>query len=302
MPNPFDLKGFVANGAGYLQGGLLRENWEHAITAIVQMTVKKTIHPGINFLIKHVGQIFRRMFGIALEDVKQRDEFSATLKLMPSSVESFLGGKFDDMLWKVMEDAANSSHEALAPMYSTLDPTLPTFNATYLEDDEDEELFTHHEGQYVKTPSKKDSFVSQIVTRFKEKAMSLHDLEDGEKAKQMLAEQNKKKALEKNCFLPDKRTSMINDRETELVIKTAFKYIIALMEFNMIVLRFQINHYLYTGFKNELDAWTRNILMEDCSNLVQPDNDLAKEIEDVKSKIDGLKDSLMEVQKMHSKF
>lgn len=297
------MKDFVANGAGYLQNGLQRENWERAITSIVQMTVKKTSHPGINFLIKHVGQIFRRMFGIALEDVKQRDEFSATLKLIPSNVETFLTGKFDEMLWKVMEDAANSSHEALAPMYSTLDPTLPTFSATYLEEDDERELFTvSNDGQYVKTPSKKDSVVTHMMSKIKEKALSLVDLDDGNKAKQLLAEQNKQKALEKNCFLPDKRTSMINDQETDLVIKTAFKYIIALMEFNMIILRFQINHYLYEGFKKNLDSWTRNVLMEDWEDLVKPDDDLADEINDIESKIIGLKDSLMEVQRMQSKF
>lgn len=197
------MKDFVANGAGYLQNGLQRENWERAITSIVQMTVKKTSHPGINFLIKHVGQIFRRMFGIALEDVKMRDEFSSTLKLMPSNVETYLSGKFDEMLWKVMEDAAGSSHEALAPMHSTLDPTLPTFNATYLEEDDGEEIFTLSDGNYVKTPSKKENLVSNMMSKLREKALSLVDLEDGDKAKQLLAEQNKKKAMEKNCFLPD---------------------------------------------------------------------------------------------------
>lgn len=95
---------------------------------------------------------------------------------------------------------------------------------------------------------------------------------------------------------------MINEQETELVIKTAFMYIIALMEFNMIILRFQINHYLYEGFKKNLDSWTRNVLMEDWVDLVKPDDNLASEIKDVESKIDGLKDSLMEVQRMQAKF
>jgi hypothetical protein len=50
------LKEYVTSGAGYLQGGLQRENWERATLAIVKMNSKKC--PGINFFIKHVGSIF----------------------------------------------------------------------------------------------------------------------------------------------------------------------------------------------------------------------------------------------------
>ena len=36
LPDPYKLKDLVANGTGYLAGGLQRENWERAM---VQITV-----------------------------------------------------------------------------------------------------------------------------------------------------------------------------------------------------------------------------------------------------------------------
>lgn len=304
IPDPFELRDRVPNGTGYLQGGLQRENWERAITSIVRLTVKNTSHPGINFLIKHVGQIFRRMFSIALEDVKRGEEFSATFKLIPPAVETFLTGKFDEMLWDVMMDAAKLSHQSLEPMYSTLDPNLPTFHPdTDLPDNEEPtELYRMENGVYVKVPSEKEKSQSHFLGKFKETFMAVMQLNDGKEAKNMLSEQSRKKATEKKPFLPDKRTSMINDKETDIVIKTAFKYIIALMEFNMVILRFQINHYLYQKFKDRLNEWSSEVIMEDWTMLVKIDEDLKKEIEDVEGKLSGLRESLHEVQRIQAKF
>ena len=296
------MRDYVPNGAGYLQGGLQRENWERVITAIVTTSVRKTTHPGINFLIKHVGQLFRRMFGIALEDVKQGEEFSATLRLLPTDVETFLTGEFDEMLWKVMEEAASFSHQSLEPMYSSLNPDLPTFHSTnHLNTNDEQDTYIIQNGQYVKTPSKKESEQNSVIGRIKEKVSIMFDI-DGSKAKKMLTEQSLKKASEKSHFLPDERTSMITDEETNLVIKTAFEYIIALTEFNMITLRFQINHYLYSGFKKRLDSWTREVIMKDWSTLVEPDENLQNEIDVLEGKISGLRESLHEVQRMQAKF
>lgn len=304
LPDPFQLREVVGNGAGYLQGGLQRENWERAITAIVKMTVKEVSHPGINFLIKHVGQIFRRMFVIALEDVKHGEEFSATLKLIPSQVETFLTGKFDEMLWEVMEGASKLSHQALEPMYSTLDPTLPTFDSSIPNDnEEDENLYKLGEnGSYVKTQSKKEKQEHKMMEGLKQMISKAWNL-NGEEAKKMLSEHNLKKATEKKHFLPDQRTAMINDEEVEVVITTAFKYIIALMQFNNTILRFQIHHYLYQGFKKELDSFTRKVLLEDWTKLVNVDAQaLQKEITEVKDKLDGLRESLHEVQRIQAKL
>ena len=54
FPDISSMKDHVASGAGYLQGGLQRENWERATLSIVKMTSSITVHPGINFFIKHI--------------------------------------------------------------------------------------------------------------------------------------------------------------------------------------------------------------------------------------------------------
>lgn len=303
LPDPFTLKEYVPSGAGYLQGGLQRENWERAITAITKMSVKQISHPGINFLIKHVGHIFRRMFIIALEDVKNGDEFSATFKLMPPPVEAHLTRMFDEMLWELMANAAEKSHLSLEPMYSSIDPTLPTFHPDHIENgDEKGDLFSMNaEGQYAKTPSKSENKESQLFGRFKERMQSFMSL-DGNEAKEMLKKESLRKATEKSHFLPDERTAMITEEETDLVIRRAFQYIVALMEFNNILLRFQMNHYLYQGFKDRLNTFTREILVEDWATLVEPDQDVREQIQELEGKIIGLADSLQEVQRIQAKF
>jgi len=94
------LKEYVASGAGYLQGGLQRENWERATLAIVKMSSKKVSHSGINFFIKHVGSIFRKLFLVGMFELKQGfSNTSKKLSLDPPAIESYLITKFDDMVW-----------------------------------------------------------------------------------------------------------------------------------------------------------------------------------------------------------
>jgi hypothetical protein len=73
-------------------------------------------HPGINFLIKHIGCIFRRLFSLALEDVKHGEELSSTFRLLPSAVEKHFLREFDDLLWGLMVRVASVTHDALEPM------------------------------------------------------------------------------------------------------------------------------------------------------------------------------------------
>ena len=301
LPDPFDLRAYVASGAGYLGGGLNRENWERAITAITKMSVKKISHPGINFLVKHVGQIFRNLFSIALEDVKKGEEFSATLKLMPSVVEAHLIKLFDNMLWKLMEESSKSSHTSLEPMYSTLDPCLPTFQSYNAKELGNDETYIKKDGSFVKTPNKTDMQEKSMIASVKEKLSFMLNL-DGRKAKSYLVQYDKKRTTKKTGFLPDERSSMMTNDEIEVVVRRSYEYIIALMEFNLVILRFQINHYLYIGFKDRLDSWTREVVMENWEDKVQPDESIQNEINELEGKISGLQDSLLEVQRIQSKF
>ena len=116
LPDTFALKELVGNATGFLGGGLQRENWERATVQVVRVCVKQVSHPGINYLIKHIGCIFRRLFTLALEDVKQGEELSSTFRLLPTAVEKHFLNEFDILLWNLMEDVASTSHTSLEPM------------------------------------------------------------------------------------------------------------------------------------------------------------------------------------------
>jgi len=304
LPDPFELKEYVASGSGYLQGGLQRENWERAITAITKMTMKKISHPGINFLIKHVGYIFRRLFNIALDDVKQGEEFSTTFQQMPREVENYLCREFDKMLWELMLNAAEKAHIGMEPMYSTINPSLPTFHPEGIEKDDDEQTFTRnpYDNTYSETPSKRDSIKQGLVERLTNKVNCFLSLDDSNMAKEMLRNENKRKATEKKHFLPDERSAMMTDEESSMVIRRAFQYIIALMEWILVILEFYMNHYLYEGFKNQMSSFSRKIITNDWTDMLKPDQKLDDQVEEIEDKIAGLQESLQEIQRLQAKF
>jgi len=199
LPDPYELKALVANATGYLSGGLQQENWERAMVEITKTCLKDVSHPGINYLIKHVGSIFRRLFQIALNDIKQGEEFSATYKLIPHgvSVERFLLTEFDDMLWSVLNGTAKQAHLSTEPMYSTIDPTLPTFHAQTLTGDGDEGESnvddTHGMTAYFNTK------ITALATKC------------GSAAKDFLKQENRERATRTVSLMPDARTAMITD-------------------------------------------------------------------------------------------
>ena len=47
---------------------------------------------------------------------------------------------------------------------------------------------------------------------------------------------------------------MITDEESDVIVRRAFEYIIALFEFILSFLTFQLNHHLYQGFKDAIQG------------------------------------------------
>jgi hypothetical protein len=56
--------------------------------------MKKLVHPGINYLMKHIGSILRSLIELAFEDVKTGEIMSSKYNLLPPSVEKYLHTKF----------------------------------------------------------------------------------------------------------------------------------------------------------------------------------------------------------------
>ena len=272
LPDPFELKDQVANVCGYLCGGLQHENWERAMVEITRVCLKDVSEPGLNFIVKHVGCIFRRLFMIALNDVRQGEEFSAEFQLIPTGLERFLVSEFDEMLWDLLVKASSELNSSMEPMYSTIDPNLLDYRKVSkqeLENGEEEE------------EEKKSWFQS-----FKD-------------VTQLVREKHNRHATEKKSFLPDQRTSMITEEETEKILERSFEYILAMSEFNLIVCKFQLNHHLYQGFKRSLRSTLMARINEaNWEELTQTSADVEGRISEIESQIKGLRDSLLDVQRM----
>lgn len=304
------MKDFVASGAGYLQGGLQRENWERCTLSIVRMASKTSIQPGINFFIKHVGSIFRSLFQVALQDMTYRDANTSQLLKSCPLLKTHLKNTFDDMIWDIMNNAAERTHLSLEPWYSCLDPTIPGFHPTEEEEEDNNEPDLYQlssDGSYVKTPSKrevrdnklKESFFETLSSTF----TSMMFLLKGTDVKAMLRERERKRALSKKNFLPENRTSMINDDETEKILSYAVQYVFALNEQIQTYLNFQINHFVYNSFKEKIGTFPQEFTSDDSwESLIPRDETLEVTIHDLKDKISGLQESLSDVQAMQIQF
>jgi hypothetical protein len=261
-----------------------RENWERATLSIVKTTSKTAMHPGINFFIKHAGAIFRNLFQVALKDINELPETKHLFDICPG-MESFVTNKFDDMVWELLESAAASTHLAIEPFYSSLDPNLPNFRPPERDtDDEDEELEV--------------DLNESILSKLKSFCRKLDDVV----TKQLLRERGRERASEKRRFLTEKRASMINEEETDEIIKSAFEYLLSLHEFIETILNFQTNHCLYNAFKDQLESFSRVVSDSDWTEMLPHDDSLDTMIDELDDKIDGLKGSLDSVNKMQMKM
>ena len=300
LPDPFSLRQHVANGAGYLSGGLQHENWERATVQITSVLMKDMSHPGVNYLVKHIGNIFRRMFQVALEDIKKGSELSLTFQLLPANIYKLLTTEYEEMLWDLMVNAVDKIHCSVEPLFSTIDPSIPTFHSLPRNDiSTGIPLYVRQQnGNYVPAASEKEKTEKSLMEWASQKVTALVN-GSGTQAKEFLRQERRQRAVKKRAFLPDERTTMITNEEIDIILKRSFEYIVALMEFILIILRFQMNHYMYVGFKTMLDTkFAQSAGQVNWEALVQPDPLLSNRIEELKEQIESISDSLTTVQKI----
>jgi hypothetical protein len=119
-------------------------------------------------------------------------------------------------------------------------------------------------------------------------------------AKKFLKQDNEERIMRKNPFLPEGRSSMINGEETKIILQRTSEYMFALLEFNLIMFRFQINHYMFIGFKEELGKSFRNKATEaNWEELVQQDPTIKKRLSELDDRINALNKSLGDVNRMY---
>jgi hypothetical protein len=122
----------------------------------------------------------------------------------------------------------------------------------------------------------------------------------GETCSQFLKEKFILRAQNKTFFLPDRRSSRVTDDETDMILNRSFECMLALMEFNLFILGFQLNFLLFIGFKKELGKSFKNKLMNeaDWAQLVEADPLLEVRFVEVQDQIRGVKDSLQKVERL----
>ena len=106
------------------------------------------------------------------------------------------------------------------------------------------------------------------------------------------------RAMTKKSFLPDERTGMVNEEETEMILQRAREYIFALMEFNHVILRFHLHSSLFVEFKRQLGKSFKARLMDaaDWEALAAVDTSTKERLNEVKAQLKAVKDSLRDVE------
>jgi hypothetical protein len=181
-------------------------------------------------------------------------------------------------------------------MYSTINPGLPNFmpasglqqHATYRLDDD---------GEYVLVPSQKDTVEKSWKEGFGHRIAAL--MLGARKAKEYLKGEFRTKVQSKATFLPSDRSSMVADEEVDTILRVAFEYFVSLQEICSVMIEFQVNHYLYEGYKTELHRAIMRIGCDtDWSSLAQPDLKAQSRIAELEDQILSLNHSLLEVEKL----
>ncbi|KAK3242818.1 hypothetical protein CYMTET_47489 [Cymbomonas tetramitiformis] len=93
---------------------------------------------------------------------------------------------------------------------------------------------------------------------------------------------------------------MIRPEETDEILVTSFEYLAALLEFNLVTLKFQLNHYLYEGFKEQLRAyvWSKFMMEVEWADSFAPSKVTSDRLAELADIIRGLREFLQEVDRM----
>ena len=301
LPDEKDIIKFVPTATGYLGGGHENENWENAALNIVKGCIRNVCPPGVDFLIKHIGHIFRRLFDAALDDVREGEEHSAEFNNAPDQLESTMRELFETRLWELMKQCADQLHQSLKPMYSSINTDLPAIHRS-------KQPKLIHDINVTKqsttvSPDGTEDDESESSDMMSQK-LPASGTDDGSNMKKHLRDEATESIHRKRKFLPDERASMITDTESSTVVRHSFNYLQDLVEYIFVMLKFQLNDHLYNEFK---DKMLHKLVLEindvDWEKRCRTVNDilLEEEMESIEEQIKSIDESLLEVQTMTNK-
>ena len=115
LPDPSELKQYVPTALGALRGGLNREDWEHATVEIIRTCVQEVTETSINYFIKHVLFIYRRLIKVAMADLKQGEKVSKLLRQVPQPIEEWIVRTYEELVWRLGVDASAKCLQGTLP-------------------------------------------------------------------------------------------------------------------------------------------------------------------------------------------
>jgi hypothetical protein len=180
--------------------------------------------------------------------------------------------------------------------YSTIDPSIsnfPSMSATMPSPDPRQGGGAGAGGEREES----DSSITSGSRSVKDRIQAMKTLSaDG--VKNVVKRVAEARAVSKTSFLPEAKSSMITDSEADQICMKSFQYFVTLLEFNLVNLRFQMNHHLVLGFKESLKGpFVDDIILNtNWNELIERDHALDDQLKDVEDQIVGVKASLNEVK------
>lgn len=222
-----------------------------------------------------MGNIFRQIFEHALSDANDGYEKSSTLCLVPDPVKARLTSCFEQMLWEVMVNAAKQIHSSIEPLCCRLHQDLPKGVTSGTSSAIAEE---QRDSQPAEGAEK---------TELNQKLVGIQ---------KVLLDEDNKRAGSQEFILTDKRATMMTDEEASAVATTAFEYLRHLMANCALHFDQQVDSYLYNAFRRSLkDCFYSFAAESNWEEILAPDSEVLKSIDNIKKQENELSESLREV-------
>ena len=209
-------------------------------------------------------------------------EYGDSLALLPDSAKEYLRQGFDDMLWKLMEEAASRMHTAIGPMLEC-DVTRVIQTQDNLSDEE----------------------MERRKTEYSESVLELHAGLNSDQAKGHLLGSLSNDLTRETSYLPSQRTKMITDKEAQCVEKRLFLHLHALALEKADYIQTHINAHFCAEFKDHVKACIIDRAFVASGKLdeifVPRDPSLVNRIEQLDREVAGLKEKLDKVNGLLNK-
>ena len=273
-----DNKHRIINAVGFQSNGVMTPDWGQAIQQVIESHVKETVHPGINYGVKHAGEVCRRLIHQSFNSVMH--DMSSDCPLLPNSVQSFILRKFDCMLWEHMKTTADRIGMAVEPMVR--------------------KHFEHSAGGLFAHPCLQYSIIDPSI--FELDLGRSSGVQDKEGAHLHGAKQRgtvEKSATSRSEFLQGSKAEWVSESDANEILEKACAYHDRFTDLLLTTVRFQMSYHLCEGVKKMIhESFDKFLLETNWEKLVQKDPKLQEAIEQTDEKLLQINDSIEKLDEL----